>query len=236
MTDAALTKLILDNRVKSPHEVKIERMMEVFESGLPEFGPQDYPEDFLYLVRTTWREVGRDGRRNHIGDGKLSDLIAERAGEPFSRNRYQSTFGAGRPLRRYEHETGYLYLQPMSPAIARAFLEIAFEHWLLIQDEFFAFPFTKPIDVSKAIANACIWLFADGRPVYCRPAQTLIGADRKQDISGLLKKLVAVANGPISIEDIEYFSKFAAQFLNGIDGLSDEIIRYAFAARHKIRS
>ncbi len=80
------------------------------------------PGSFLYVVKEIWeREQDRDGRRGHLSESKIAALISELANRKFTRNQYQSMFGAGRKEQKSR--------QDVPKEVARAFLLIAFRHW-----------------------------------------------------------------------------------------------------------
>lgn len=82
------------------------------------------PGSFLYYVKEIWeKEQDRDGRRGHLSDQDIADKISEQIGKRFTRNQFQSLFGAGRREQKQKPIVGR--------EIAEAFLIVAFRHWSL---------------------------------------------------------------------------------------------------------
>lgn len=82
------------------------------------------PGSFLYYVKEIWeKEQDRDGRRGHLSDQEIANKISERIGKRFTRNQFQSVFGAGRKEQKQK--------PVVTREIAEAFLIVAFSHWSL---------------------------------------------------------------------------------------------------------
>ncbi len=132
------------------------------------------PGSFLYYVKDIWeKERGRDGRRGHLSDNDIADKIGEIIGRKFTRNQFQSLFGAGRKDQKQK---------PVVPMeISEAFLLIAFKHWSsdIVEngegagEEEQAFERILPyasLDLNEVVQQIVHRMYAAEIPVRCVPA------------------------------------------------------------------
>ena len=137
---------------------------------------------FLWLVQEAWR-VGarRDGRKGHLKDEEIAQRIHEQTrgeiAEDYDRNQFQLEFGRGKL-----QANGQVYHKPITRPVARAFLEIALNHWDITvrnpepRDQIWSLctPFAglKPADINGIVEAAVGAMFADIRPGY--PRETVL--------------------------------------------------------------
>ncbi|MEM7620660.1 MAG: hypothetical protein AAF228_09390 [Pseudomonadota bacterium] len=80
------------------------------------------PGSFFYVAKEIWeREQERDGRRGHMTETAIAKKISQIIGRKFTRNQYQSLFGAGRKTQKSK--------PGIKRDLAEAFLTVAFENW-----------------------------------------------------------------------------------------------------------
>lgn len=129
------------------------------------------PGSFLYYVNAIWaKEQSRDGRRGHLSDSDIADKISEIIGKKFTRNQFQSLFGAGR---KEQKQKGIV---PRD--VAEAFLAVAFTHWSCEEhDEEGVSEITyttilphHDIDFKQLVNEIGFRMYSAGLPVRCAPA------------------------------------------------------------------
>jgi hypothetical protein len=157
------------NSASSRKEVDLRRYLHELEANaehLPSIAELE-PGAFLHFVNDAWGgEEGRDGRRGYLSEERIAQAIKKRIDRAFSRNQYQSMFGDGRRAGR----DGDRSRQPVPRDVAKAFLEVAFDHWSMDQTGN-AKPYDAAgINLRKAVDNACNAMFAQEEPVYCKPS------------------------------------------------------------------
>ncbi|MGH1352248.1 MAG: hypothetical protein ACRBBN_15775 [Methyloligellaceae bacterium] len=132
------------------------------------------PGSFLYVVKEIWeREQDRDGRRGHLSENKIASLIGKISKRKFTRNQYQSMFGAGRKDQKSK--------QDVPVEVAKAFLLVAFTHWSFghIDSGDDKPPNTQSIlpdlstDYKEIVGKIIKLMYSTGIPIKCLPVPGL---------------------------------------------------------------
>ncbi len=132
------------------------------------------PGSFLYYVKEIWeREQDRDGRRGHISESEISEKISQLIDKKFTRNQFQSLFGAGRRDQK---------LKSVVPRdVAEAFLTVAFTHWSseIIEENgkqrkvYERILPNNNIDINELVSQISFRMYSPDLPVRCAPASGL---------------------------------------------------------------
>ena len=130
------------------------------------------PGSFIHEVKAIW-EKDRDGRRGHITEARIAEKISEITNKKFTRNQYQSMFGAGRKDQKNKTEIPY--------DICEAFLKVAFSHWSFdhqageINDEehYLSILQYKNVGIEPVIRKLTYLIFEPDLPVRCIPSPGL---------------------------------------------------------------